>query len=92
MAAQTVAFPDDPQAGDLEVVRQSFNTHDSSGGLPRGNTLRTNNLLSESVHNDSESIMDIRAAMKIVLDFIRAVKLSDLTRFDTPVLGWGRAS
>jgi len=80
MAAQTVAFPDDPQAGDLEVVRQSFNTHDSSGGLPRGNTLRTNNLLSESVHNNSESIMDIRAAMKIVLDFIRAVKLSDLTR------------
>jgi len=83
MATQTVAFPDDPQgAGDLDVVRQSFNTHDSSGGLPRGNKLRTNNSPSESVHHcvhDSESVMGIRAAMNIVLDFIRAVKLRDLT-------------
>jgi transcriptional regulator with GAF, ATPase, and Fis domain len=83
MATQTIAFRDGHQsAGDLEVVRQPFNTHDSSGGLPRGNKLRTNNSPSESVHNcvhDSERIMGIRVAMKIVLDFIRAVKLKDLT-------------
>jgi transcriptional regulator with GAF, ATPase, and Fis domain len=83
VATQTVAFPDDPQgAGDLDVVRQSFNTHDSSGGPQRRNKLRTNNSLSEPVHNcvhDSERIMGIRAAMKTVLDFIRAAKLRDLT-------------
>src|SRR4051794_11865568 len=83
MARQTVAFRDGHQGvGDLDVVRQRFNTHDSSGGLPRGNKLRTKNSPSESVHNcvhDSESIMGIRAATKIVLDFIRAVKLMDLT-------------
>jgi len=81
MATQTVAFRDGHQGvGDLDVVRQRFNTHDSSGGLPR--KLRTNNSTSESVHNcvhDSERIMGIRAAMKIVLDFIRAAKLRDLT-------------
>ncbi len=83
MATQTIAFRDGHQGvGDLDVVCQRFNTHDSSGGLPRGNKLRTNNSPSESVHNcvhDSESIMGIRAAMKIVLDFSRAVKLRDLT-------------
>src|SRR5258707_13632346 len=83
MATQTIAFRDGHQgAGDLDVVRQRFNTHDSPGGLPRGNKLRTNNSPSESVHNcvhDSERIMGIRAAMKIVLDFIRATKLGDLT-------------
>jgi len=83
MATQTVAFRDGHQGvGDLEVVRKRFNTHDSSGGLPRGNELRTNNSPRESVHNcvhDSERIIGIRAAMKIVLDFIRTVKLRDLT-------------
>jgi transcriptional regulator with GAF, ATPase, and Fis domain len=83
MATQTVAFRDGHQGvGDLDVVRQRFNTHDSTGGLPRGNKLRTNNSPSESVHNcvhDSERIMGIRAATKIVLDFIRAAKLRDLT-------------
>src|SRR5258707_6043784 len=83
MATQTIAFRDGHQgAGDLDVVRQRFNTHDSPGGLPRGNKLRTNNSPSESVHNcvhDSERIMGIRAAMKIVLDFIRAAKLRALT-------------
>src|SRR5258706_1951219 len=83
MATQTVAFRDGHQGvGDLDVVRQRLNTHDSSGGLPRGNKLRTNNSPSESVHNcvhDSERIMGIRAALKIVLDFIRAAKLRDLT-------------
>src|ERR1700688_4437635 len=83
MATQMVAFPDGHQReGDLDVVCQCFNTHDSLGALPRGNKLRTNNSPSESVHNrvhDSERIMGIRAAMKIVLDFIRAAKLRDLT-------------
>ena len=83
MATQTVAFRDGHQGvGDLDVVRQRFNTYDSSGGLPRVKKLRTNNSPSESVHNcvhDSERIMGIRGAMKIVLDFIRAAKLRDLT-------------
>jgi hypothetical protein len=83
MATQTVAFRDGYQgAGDLDVVRRRFNMHDSSGGLPRGNKLRTNNSPSESVHNcvhDSEKTMGIRAAVKIVLDFIRVAKLEDLT-------------
>src|SRR5258705_3649462 len=82
MATQTVAFRDVHQGSrDLEIVRQRFNTHDSSGGLQRGNKLRRNNSPSESVHNcvqDSERIMGIRAGMKIVLDFIRASKLRDL--------------
>jgi transcriptional regulator with GAF, ATPase, and Fis domain len=83
MATPTLAFRDGHEgAGDLNVIRQRFNTHDSPGGLPRGNKLRTNNSPSESVDNcvrNSESIMGIRAAMKIVLDFIRATKLGDLT-------------
>ena len=82
MATQTVAFPNDHQGvGDLDVVRRRFNTHDSSSGLPRGNKLRRNNSPSESVHNclhNSERIMDIHTAMKIVLDFVRAAKLRDL--------------
>jgi PAS domain S-box-containing protein len=83
MATQTVVFPDDHKGlGDLGVVRQSFNTHDSSDGPQRRNKLRTNNSRSELVHNcvhDSERTICIRAAMKIVLDFIRTVKLGDLT-------------
>jgi len=83
MATQTVAFPDDHQGlGDLDVIRQRFNTHDSSGGPQRRDKLQTNNSLSELVHNRahySERIIGIRAAMKIVLDFIRTAKLGDLT-------------
>jgi transcriptional regulator with GAF, ATPase, and Fis domain len=83
MATQTVAFQDGHQrVGDLDVVCQCFNTDDSSGALPRGNKLRTNNSRSESVHHsvhDSERIMGIRAAMNLVLDFIRTAKLGDLT-------------
>src|SRR5260370_24180190 len=83
MATHTVAFRNGHQGvGDLDVVRQRFNTYDGSGGPPRCNKLRTNNSPSESVHNcvhDSERIMGIRAAMKIVLDFIRTAKLGDLT-------------
>jgi transcriptional regulator with PAS, ATPase and Fis domain len=83
MATKPVAFRDSYLGvGDLDVVRQRFNIHDSSGGLGRGNKLRTNNSPSESVLNrvhDSETIMGVRAAMKIVLDFIRTVQLMDLT-------------
>jgi transcriptional regulator with GAF, ATPase, and Fis domain len=82
MATQKVAFPEDPQdTRDLNVVRQSFSTHDSPGGPPRGNMPPTFNLPSESVRNcahNSESVMGIRAAMKIVLDFVRAAKLGSL--------------
>jgi transcriptional regulator with GAF, ATPase, and Fis domain len=83
MPTQTVAFPDDHQGlGDLNVIRQSFNTHDSSGGPQRRDKFQTNNSLSEPVHNcahNSERIIGIRAAMKIVLDFIQTAKLGDLT-------------
>jgi len=83
MAIQTVAFRDGHQGvGALDVVRQLFITHDNSGGLSRAKKLGSNNSPSESIHNcvhNSESIMGIRAAMKIVLDFVRAVKRMDLT-------------
>ena len=75
MATQPVAFPDDRQGlGDLEVVRQSFNTHDSSDGPQRRNKLRTNH----NCLHDSEGIIGICAAVKVVLDFIRTAKLGDL--------------
>jgi transcriptional regulator with GAF, ATPase, and Fis domain len=82
MATQSVAFRDGHQrVGDLDAVRQRFNTQDSSDGLPRGNKLRTNNSPSESVNcvYNSERNKGILTAMKIVLDFIRAAKLIDLT-------------
>ena len=83
MATQAVAFRGGNQGGgDLDVVRLRFDTRDSSGGLPLGDKLRTNNSPIESVHNcvhDSKRIMGIRAAMQIVLDFIRTAKLRDLT-------------
>jgi len=83
MATQTVAFPDDHQnTRDLNVVRQSSNRHDSSCGPQRRNKLRTNNAQGEPVHNrlhDSERIIGICAAVKVVLDFIRTAKLGDLT-------------
>jgi transcriptional regulator with GAF, ATPase, and Fis domain len=81
MATQTVAFRDGHQGvGDLDVVRQR--SHASAHQLHPRAKLRTNYSPSESVHNcvhDSEGIMGIRAAMKIVLDFIRAAKVGDLT-------------
>jgi transcriptional regulator with GAF, ATPase, and Fis domain len=72
MATQTVAFPDDHQdLGDLKVVRQSFNTHDTSDGTqPRNNLRKNHNCL-----QDSERIVGICAAVKIVLNFIRTAKV-----------------
>ncbi len=92
MATQTVAFPDDHRnTGDLDVVRKSFNTHDSSDGPQRRNKLRTNNSPSEVVHNcvhDSERIIGIRAAMKIVLDFIPGYDLASTLDQDSQNLEW----
>jgi transcriptional regulator with GAF, ATPase, and Fis domain len=85
MATQTIAFRDGHRgADDLDVIRQRFNTHDGPGGVSRANKLRTNNSPGECVPNcvrghDSERIMSIRAAMKIVLDFVQAAELRDLT-------------
>jgi len=75
MATQTVALPGD-------AIRQSFNTHDNSVGPQRRDKLQTNSSPNEPAHNsahNSETIIGIRTAMKIVLDFIRAAQLMDLT-------------
>jgi transcriptional regulator with GAF, ATPase, and Fis domain len=83
MATQTVVFREGHQSErGFDGVCKLFNKLDSSSGLPPGKKRRTNNSPSEFAHNrvhDSERIMGIRAAMKIVLDFIRAAKLRDLT-------------
>jgi transcriptional regulator with GAF, ATPase, and Fis domain len=75
MATQTTAFPDDHQrTGDVGVVRQRFDPYDSSDGPQRRIKLGTN-------HNclqDSERIIGICAAVKIVLDFIRTAQFRDL--------------
>ena len=83
MATQTVVFRNGHQGvGDLDVIRRHLDGRDCSDGPPRPSKLQTDNSPSESVHNcvhDSERIVSIRAAMKIVLDFVRAAKLRDLT-------------
>ena len=74
MATQTTVFPDDhPPTGDVGVVRQRFDPHDSSDGPPRRIKLGTNH----NCLHDSERIIDIRSAVKIVLDFIRTAELRD---------------
>jgi len=72
MATQTVAFREGHQGvGDLDaVVRERFDTHDSSDGRQHRNKLRTNHICLY----DSETIIGICAAVKIVLDFIRRAK------------------
>ena len=56
-------------------VRQRFNPHDSSDGTQRRNKLPINH----NCLHDSERIIGICAAFKIVLDFVRVAKLRDLT-------------
>jgi transcriptional regulator with GAF, ATPase, and Fis domain len=74
MATQTVALKDGHQGvGELDVVRRRLNTPGHPGGLSRGRKPRTNHSPSESVH-DTERSIGIRAAIKVVLDFIRATK------------------
>jgi len=60
--------------GDIGVVRQRFDPYDSSDGPQRRIKLGTNyNCL-----QDSERIIGICAAVKIVLDFIRTAQFRDL--------------
>ena len=74
MATQTLAFQNNHRgSGNLEVVRQSSRTHDSSGGPQRRNQLRTN----QNCLHDSERIIGICAAVKVVSDFIRTAQLGD---------------
>ena len=81
MGTQTAVFRQDHhRVGDLDVVRHCFDRHAS--GAPRRNGPETNNSPGESAHkrvHDSQRIMGIRVAMKIILDFIRRAKLGDLT-------------
>lgn len=75
MATLTVALPDDHLGlGDLGTVHHGFNPHDHPDGPQRRNKLRTNH----SCLHDSERILGICAAVKVVLDFIRKAKLEDL--------------
>jgi transcriptional regulator with GAF, ATPase, and Fis domain len=80
MATQTVAVPDDHQgAADPDLVCPS--PHAGTQRVQPRAKLRTNNSPGESVYNrvrDSERIVGICAAVKIVLDFIRTAKLGDL--------------
>ena len=79
MATQMVAFPDDHQgAGNLDLVRQS--SHASAERLQPRAKLRTctpPSELPDNEINDSERIVRICAAMNVVLEFIRTVKLRD---------------
>ncbi|MGC2467430.1 MAG: sigma-54 dependent transcriptional regulator [Candidatus Acidiferrum sp.] len=75
MATQTVAFRSShPGVGDLDVIRQRFDTRGSSSGSQLRDKLRTN----RSCIHDPEKIIGICAAVNIVLDFIRRAKLGDL--------------
>src|SRR6267378_746263 len=78
-ATQTVAFPDDHQgAWNFDLVRQS--SHASAERLQPRADLRAYTPPSEHLDNetnDSERIVRIRAAMNVVLEFIRTAKLRD---------------
>jgi transcriptional regulator with GAF, ATPase, and Fis domain len=72
MATQTVPVPDDHQGvGNLDWVRQS--SHAGAERLQQRAKLRTNH----SYLHDSERIIGICAAVKIVSDFIRTAKPGD---------------
>jgi transcriptional regulator with GAF, ATPase, and Fis domain len=73
MATQAVAVPNDHQGeGNLDLVRRS--SHASAGRLQPRAKLRTN----RNCLHDSERIVGICAAVKVVSDFIRTAKLRDL--------------
>jgi len=79
MATQTLAVPDDHQsAGNLDLVGPS--SHASTQRMQPRAEVRTKNSPSESVfhcgHN-SERIIGICAAVKIVLDFVRSTRFGD---------------
>jgi transcriptional regulator with GAF, ATPase, and Fis domain len=72
MATQTAVVPDDQQgAANLALVRQG--SHAGAERLQPRSKLRTNH----GCLHDSERIIGICAAVKIVLDFIRAAKLGN---------------
>src|ERR1700685_527530 len=72
MATQTAVVPDDQQgAANLALVRQG--SHAGTERLQPRSKLRTNH----GCLHDSERIIGICAAVKIVLDFIRAAKLGN---------------
>jgi len=74
MATQTTAFPDDHQpTGGVGVVRQRFDPHDTSDGPQRRIKLGTNH----NFLHDSERIIGVCAAVKIVLDFIRTAQFRE---------------
>jgi formate hydrogenlyase transcriptional activator len=79
MGTQTVAFPDDHQGpGNFDLVRQS--AHASAERLQPRAKLRTCTAPSEHPDNEinySERIVRIRAAMDVVLEFVRTAKLRD---------------
>ena len=81
MGTQTIAVREGkPGAGDLEAVGRRL-IDDSGGGLAPGDQVRTKNTPNGAGHDgvhDSERITGVRAAMKVVLDFIRAVQVKDL--------------
>jgi transcriptional regulator with GAF, ATPase, and Fis domain len=88
MATQTVAFPDDPQGtGDLYVVRQRFNTHDSSVGPQRCNKLRTSNSPSVSMF---EEIVGTSPALQAVLSLVTKVATANSTILLTGETGTGK--
>ncbi len=74
---QTIALPDSGQSsGDnLDVIRQSFSTHESSERLQPPTKIWIN--IGNEV-NDSKRIVRVCAAMDVVLEFVRAAKLRDL--------------
>jgi transcriptional regulator with GAF, ATPase, and Fis domain len=75
MATQTTAFPGDHQpTGDVGLVRHRFDPYDSSDGPHRHIKPGTNH----NCLHDSERIIGISAALKIVSDFIRTAQFRDL--------------
>ena len=79
MAKQKAASFEDPDdTRDLNVARHGFSKSDRSGGPPPGNKPPAFQLRGESVSDcvqDPHNAISIRAAMKIVLDFVRTAKL-----------------
>jgi transcriptional regulator with GAF, ATPase, and Fis domain len=85
MATQTVAFPDDHQGGgDLYLVRQRSNTHDSSGGPQRRNKLR------KPSASMFEEIVGTSPALQAVLSLVTKVAPADSTVLLTGETGTGK--
>jgi transcriptional regulator with GAF, ATPase, and Fis domain len=83
MATQPVAVRERRQgAGELDGIRDRGNAHASLCEPPRAHQPLTSTSPNESVHDfahDPEKILVVRAAMKIVRDFIEAATCGNLT-------------